>query len=408
MLMKTFLSTLIAGAAILASSSSAIALSEEARCLNSQLREAGRYGFCRMKTQAKSVRRGDLPTGAEVLRCADKFTPRWDRILNKLSLGCPTLVSSSTMEAQITACIDDLSSQFAGLPDPLPESSRCLGRQLKDGGKFVSCRLKALGALIKKTDNAGVFGLARSAPTPQPRLDAATCDEKLDRLWTRTAQKQDDCTNALLATQALVLAEVCIDEVAVAVAAQPAPTTTTLLPLACGDGGPCSMFVRDDPQFCDAFGGIAGADAACQAAGEQMLPRPYDRRFIAWMSDATTDVRDRLTPGVGPYESTCSGKPTVAVDQADLLDGTIGSPLVCNSAGSGVVPFDENRQVWTGTLEDGTFSGLDCDGWSDRNTEPATTGTAISTGEFQSGKWTEGGSGSAFPALFHCIEVAAP
>ncbi|MFT4572250.1 MAG: hypothetical protein ACI91F_003150, partial [Candidatus Binatia bacterium] len=35
--MKTFLSTLIAGAAILASSSSAIALSEEARCLNSQL-----------------------------------------------------------------------------------------------------------------------------------------------------------------------------------------------------------------------------------------------------------------------------------------------------------------------------------------------------------------------------------
>jgi hypothetical protein len=279
---------------------------------------------------------------------------------------------------------------------------------LKDTGKFVACRLAALGGLIKDTDNGEVLLGGKVTAPPVAGADAADCDDKFNRLFTRTAERGDDCTNALDAAAAIALAEVCIDDVAISVGAQSPTTTTTLPPPPCGSGGPCAAFVMDDPRFCDEFGGLAGADALCQAAGDLMPERPYARAFVAWMSDGSSDARDRLTAGAGPYESTCFGHPTVAADLDDLTDGVIGTPLVCDSLGTGVVPFDENRQVWTATLQDGTFSGLDCDGWSDRNVEPATTGTAIATGEFTPGRWTDNATRDEFPALFYCFEVAAP
>lgn len=411
-----------------------LAVSDEARCVERQLREAGRYAFCRMKAQSKAARSGELPTGSEVLRCADKFTARWDKNNAKFGSDCRTVTSSSTMEPLVATCIDDLSRDMAGVtatktttPDlpgqgslasaeTLAGPSRCLSRELKDTGKFVSCRLSALGKEIKTNgfDNASLRdavdrALARlAAEGVVPRLDAEDCDAKFDRNWTRTTDREEDCTNAFVSADVISIAEACMYDAAVTIAAIEATTTTTLPPPACGSGGPCSAFVLNDPMFCDAFGGPSGLDALCQASGDLMAPRPYARAFVGWISDSGTDAVDRLTPGAGPYVSTCPGNPEFAADLADMTDGVTGAPLVCNSVGSGVVPLDEFRQVWTGTLGDGTWSGLDCDDWSDRNVEAATTGIAILTGEFEAGAWTEGAERSEFPALFYCMEVPAP
>lgn len=102
------------------------------------------------------------------------------------------------------------------------------------------------------------------------------------------------------------------------------------------------------------LGGIVGGDAICNTlASAAGLPGSY----VAWLSDGLTDARDRLTPGGGPYVSVTGF--LIANDLADLTDGYVGA-----------ISRDETNHnptgdyVWTGTNSDGTWNGVDCQGWT--------------------------------------------
>ena len=79
--------------------------------------------------------------------------------------------------------------------------------------------------------------------------------------------------------------------------------------------------------------------------------------YAAWLSDAGTDAKDRLTPGSGPFLK-INGE-LVATDIDDLIKGTIRSPIDLDQSG-GAAPVS----VWTGTREFGTETPtFTCDDW---------------------------------------------
>jgi hypothetical protein len=118
--------------------------------------------------------------------------------------------------------------------------------------------------------------------------------------------------------------------------------------------GPYYAFVSSLDTYNGNFGGLAGADAICDGlAGPAGLSGTYH----AWLSTATVDAKDRI-PDV-EYKTTT--EVTIANDKADLLDGSLISPIKFNeNKGS------ENSRVWTGTLRSGLYDSNtgDCLGWS--------------------------------------------
>jgi hypothetical protein len=96
------------------------------------------------------------------------------------------------------------------------------------------------------------------------------------------------------------------------------------------------------------LGGLAGADANCQALADAA---GLGGTYKAWLSDSSTDARDRLTHATVPYVRTDGA--SIADDWADLVDNPAGDPLL------NPIDRDENGnavgnvRVWTGT----TFAG---------------------------------------------------
>ena len=102
------------------------------------------------------------------------------------------------------------------------------------------------------------------------------------------------------------------------------------------------------------LGGLAGADASCQGLADAA---GLDGTFTAWLSDSTTDARDRL-PTNASWSLVGSGA-LVASDLADLTKGSINAPINEDETGSGTFGPDTKCGgscpfVLTGTLPDGT------------------------------------------------------
>jgi hypothetical protein len=123
------------------------------------------------------------------------------------------------------------------------------------------------------------------------------------------------------------------------------------------------------------LGGFAGADASCQ---QLAIAAGLDGTFKAWLSDATTLARDRMTHSTLPY-ALVTGT-VVAQDWTGLTSGTLLHPINRNEAGGlpptgsiSCAPF-----VWTGTWADGTHVLNDCSSW---------TSSAMSGGG-DGGSWT--------------------
>lgn len=114
--------------------------------------------------------------------------------------------------------------------------------------------------------------------------------------------------------------------------------------------------------------GLAAGDATCQVeAAMAGLPDPAS--FVAWLSTASVDARDRVTTN-GPFKR-LDGY-TVANNKADLIDGSLDTTIHQHRDGDYVLGVPE---VATGTLADGTASGTDCNGWtSASSTHDATYG----------------------------------
>ena len=135
--------------------------------------------------------------------------------------------------------------------------------------------------------------------------------------------------------------------------------------------------------FTGNLGGIAGADAKCQAlANASTNNRIKGRAFLAWVSTGAAPVATRMVQGTQAYVN--ANGSAVAFNFSDLTDGSLLSDISVDELGG-------NRKgagAWTGTSSVGAgFSGNGCTDW--------TAATAGLTGDYGN----VGGSGSGWSSL---------
>ncbi len=125
------------------------------------------------------------------------------------------------------------------------------------------------------------------------------------------------------------------------------------------------------------LGGLAGADAKCQAEADGPASVVPAGTYLAWLSDGTDSPDTRFTKSSHPYLLPDGAK--IAEDFADLTDGSILHPINIDPTGK---PFGK-QLFWAGTNPDGTTgqSFLTCAGWVDPYaTAKGTVGITIETG----------------------------
>ncbi len=139
--------------------------------------------------------------------------------------------------------------------------------------------------------------------------------------------------------------------------------------------------------------GLDGADKLCQeaAAGPSSIVPPGF--YIAWLSDLSTDAIDRLPDGINGFFRPDGA--LVAVDKADLTDGTLSNPISIDENGSGVA---DPRSVWSATADDGTLWNdfLHCKEFTVAPSGPIGGGEFTRSGlsTASDSKWTIGGAES--------------
>ena len=144
------------------------------------------------------------------------------------------------------------------------------------------------------------------------------------------------------------------------------------------------------------MGGLAGADAKCQAAAVAAgLPGTY----LAWLSDNTGSPATRFTKSMIPYVNRSGVQ--VADNWADVVDGTLDFAINKSEfntqpgVGTASCPLnfpDANPKVvgltYTGTGTNGTLfnAALHCNNWSSNSANDSSGGGHWSS--YLSGKWT--------------------
>jgi hypothetical protein len=113
------------------------------------------------------------------------------------------------------------------------------------------------------------------------------------------------------------------------------------------------------------LGGIAGADARCQAAAATAkLPGTFE----AWLSTHETNAIERLG-GAGPWYTTADDLAFAGRPDAD------GPPLTDLLDETGAIPPTDAADSWSGSDLSGRADGYDCEGWTSSSaTERATLG----------------------------------
>ena len=153
------------------------------------------------------------------------------------------------------------------------------------------------------------------------------------------------------------------------------------------------------------LGGLSGADQICQTEADNA---GLVGTFIAWLSDSSTDAKDRFDPAFAslPYLRT-SDNAVVADDFADLIDGSIDNIILSKADGTVLAPSGGFGQVWTGTAGDGTKTSDTCNDWTDgTDSFEGTAGRVQSTNS----QWTDhlvsdcDGLPSARKASLYCFQ----
>lgn len=148
----------------------------------------------------------------------------------------------------------------------------------------------------------------------------------------------------------------------------------TCVPLRCGNGGPCTLFVTNQRFDGSRLGGLDGADALCATAASEA---GLSGTFMAWLSSSESSPTTRFTKvaKAGPYRLVRSDgdganlPPNVAASFTDLVE--------CNLPGSDClqhaidrtergVTLEFEELVWTGTLSRGESAPDTCSGFTAR------------------------------------------
>lgn len=124
------------------------------------------------------------------------------------------------------------------------------------------------------------------------------------------------------------------------------------------------------------LGGLAGADATCQAAADA---NGLGGVWMAWLSDETEGPATRFITHSGmPYVQTDGTM--IASNWADLTDGTLAAGI--NRTAAGVE--GGGNVFFTNTKSDGSPSGANhCSGWTSRS------GMGAAGSESMTSTWTE-------------------
>jgi Protein of unknown function (DUF1566) len=106
-------------AATLALASAASGLTAAEKCESAKLKEAGKYGFCRMRAEAKAAKTGEAP---DYSKCDHTYGLKWPAIESAGGGMCPSIGDQAALEAFIAKHTDDVAAALAGgpLPDCFP------------------------------------------------------------------------------------------------------------------------------------------------------------------------------------------------------------------------------------------------------------------------------------------------
>ena len=119
---------------------------------------------------------------------------------------------------------------------------------------------------------------------------------------------------------------------------------------------PKRAFVTSSDSLGD-FGGLAGGDAICQARADSV---PLGGSWTAWLSDSSTDAKDRITDSLYTRVDETT---VIATSLADLTDGSLLASIRTTQTGANTVI----APAWTGTRDDGTAHPARCGDWMSKN-----------------------------------------
>ena len=78
------------------------------RCWSKPLQLVGKYGSCRLKMDAKAVKKGTNP---DYSKCDAKFTDKWARVASKETESCPAIADlESAFQAEVVTYTDDIAA----------------------------------------------------------------------------------------------------------------------------------------------------------------------------------------------------------------------------------------------------------------------------------------------------------
>lgn len=158
----------------------------------------------------------------------------------------------------------------------------------------------------------------------------------------------------------------------------------------CGEGG-CARYAFITSTNVEAnMGGLAGADAICQAHADAA---GLGGTYMAWLSDAVDSPATRFTREGGPWVRVDGA--LIANSWDDLVDGELIFSLDVTEVGEN--PPDSTSQcgpqaVWTNTGPDGhgISSGSSCDNWTDTSSTSSAWGNHGSPNNWAI--WCSGGT----------------
>jgi uncharacterized protein DUF1566 len=92
------------------------AVSPADKCEATKLDTAGKYDFCRLKAEAKAVKKGSSP---DFTKCDAAYSPKWMQAETKAGGSCPSNGDQAAMQAFIIEHADAVKSALNGNPLPL-------------------------------------------------------------------------------------------------------------------------------------------------------------------------------------------------------------------------------------------------------------------------------------------------
>ena len=103
---------IVMGAMLLVWAGRATAVTDGEKCEASKLKAAGKYSFCRMKSDAKSAKTGDLP---DYTKCDAKLVGKFTSIDTLYGSECPTASDAADVQSQATQCAEGLALKLSGV-----------------------------------------------------------------------------------------------------------------------------------------------------------------------------------------------------------------------------------------------------------------------------------------------------